>query len=158
MACRGEHRAFVVEESFRNGGSVITTQRAFLGVSGTVNKQNFRFAGPYLFFLHSYQTIPVLLTGTGSCRPSSNRMRPHAKCSLSSNHRTTITNTRCSPRHAIATTANGTSTAIDRYPIRCRIPTTTHTAPSPNRGCLFAGPCTTKFHRDGFRLDRVEVP
>jgi hypothetical protein len=29
MAWRGEHRAFVVEEYIRNGGSVITTQRAF---------------------------------------------------------------------------------------------------------------------------------
>jgi hypothetical protein len=29
MALRGEHLAFVVEEYIRNGGSVITTQRAF---------------------------------------------------------------------------------------------------------------------------------
>jgi hypothetical protein len=58
MVWRGEHCAFVAEEYIRNGGSVITTQRAFLGVSGTVNKQNFRFAGPCIFFLHSYQTIP----------------------------------------------------------------------------------------------------
>jgi hypothetical protein len=29
MAWRGEYRAFVVEEYIRNGGSVITTQRAF---------------------------------------------------------------------------------------------------------------------------------
>jgi hypothetical protein len=29
MAWRGEHRAFVVEEYIRNGGSLITIQRAF---------------------------------------------------------------------------------------------------------------------------------
>jgi hypothetical protein len=60
------------------------------------------------------------------------------------------TNARCTPRHAIATTANGTSTAIDRYPLRRRIPTTTHTAPSPNRGCLFAGPCIRGSHSGGY--------
>jgi hypothetical protein len=53
------------------------------------------------------------------------------------------TNARCSPRHAIATTANRTYTAIDRYTLCRRIPTTTHTAPSPNTGGLFARPCIT---------------
>jgi hypothetical protein len=50
------------------------------------------------------------------------------------------TNARYSPRHAIATTANGTYTAIDWYPLRRRIPTTTHTAPSPNTEVFLPDP------------------
>jgi hypothetical protein len=99
---------------------------------------NFFFSGEPVALKFDTQTWIVFLTGTGSCRPSSNRMRnarwvvirePPLRINSST------TNSQCSPRHAIATTANGTYTAINWYLLRGRIPAT-HTAP-----CMFILPC-----------------
>jgi hypothetical protein len=76
------------------------------------------------------------------------KFEPNSKCSLSSNHRTTITNILLYNKRTMLTApchCDYSKWHVYHYrsiPPSPLIPTTTHTAPSPNMGGLFAGPCT----------------